>query len=80
MSNNRGKRIPMILSIPDKIKAMVQKLLKLRYPLRRTFSGRRILCSLLPVLFLILLHLIPAMRAFLFWGSLLLCLVALIRF
>ena len=77
MSNNRGKRIPMILSIPDKIKAMVQKLLKLRYPLRRTFSGRRILCSLLPVLFLVLLHLIPAMRAFLFWGSLLLCLVAL---
>ena len=65
--NKRGgisEMIPSVLSVPEKLDRLVQRLRKLRFPMERQFSGRDLLLCVAAFLILLLRRLIPALRGF----------------
>ena len=63
MSKHSSSRIPSVLSLPEKISAVMKRLLRIRFPMERQFSGRDLLLTVLPA-FLLLSALIQPLQRF----------------
>ena len=63
MSKHSSSRIPSVLSLPEKISAVLKRLLRIRFPVERQFSGRDLLLTVFPA-FLLLSALVQPLQRF----------------